>query len=885
MKNKMKRMTALLLSIVMLLSSVVLTAAEEQNNSITAETLGQELVNRYGGQMTDQEKALLTSGILAQPNLEPAIDKVSVDYEKGTVTAEPYPYEDNDFCWEPVSLTVDGESIELDESHTADITIPFQTLTVQYQLTVTMEQQDRYLQELKHLKEMLSYVEDAKKGAEVLQFLLDQKVRVDLDEKGKNTLVSISPADFNKLKDCVQLKVLWQKYCAGEVCNYVPYGTLNKATNSYEVNDKILYNVKKIDAADLANKLVEAAMGDGLPSYCSYQHVADTVDVLFGETMQELYRLAVVAYNIDQTFIPKTIIDYQLKQKITSEQMNKVGATSTDATSVYEKIIEKISLAAEYHRDHRECFVPLADGADTTLLDRIVNAAPVPTSLRWISSTTDLYRTAEVTVDSEKHIVSWGSLLATLYDGNDAAKEILNSPALKTGYRKLHTPTDESLVTVTAAGEQYTVTAQNFTDGDGLTWLPAKVTAKKDGNETATSGFTNNTATVSVSAGDYDTMDVTYEVTLGYPDAIDAGAILALPQTLKDETEEQLQVMEDMSGNGMVTNLEKVQRLFDKIYNIVYAEGNGADTSITALDEIRNQCTYKGTYTEHDASGNVVMEDGKPSIKNGDIFYLYDHVIAYRKLGNNAQRLAYYYAHCKEILPQLKILQEKLPVIAKDRHIDELLDLFGEGARLNEIDELIDEFNNAYKNMCDAAPSTYIDPKAEKGTLEALAAAVLGYPNEATVPNKGDHLCLTAVISVEKSLLSIELNQKPTTVRYRKGESKPGVTGGTITLHYQDGTSRVISLTGEMLSGFDPDRTGEQDLTVTYREKTCTFPMAVTIVGDVNGDGEITKEDAGELAGHIAKIKPLTNQAAADVDGDGEPTAKDLTELARMLLQ
>ena len=885
MKNKMKRMTALLLSIVMLLSSVVLTAAEEQNSSITAEsitaeTLGQELVYRYGGQMTDKEKTLLTSGILAQPNLEPAIDRVSVDYEKGTVTAAPYV--DNGFCWEPVSLTVDGESIELDENHTADITIPFQTLTVQYQLTVTTAQQDRYLQELKHLKEMLSYVEEAKKGAEVLQFLLDQEVRVDLDDKTKNILVNRNPADFNKLKDCVQLKELWQKYCAGQVCGYVPYGTLND-TNNYVVDDKIkTYNVEKKDAAVLAKKLVGAAMADGLPSYCSYPHVADTVDVLFGEKMQELYRLAVVAYNIDQTFSLKNIIDYQLKQKITSEQMNKVGATSTDATSVYEKIIEKISLAAGYDR---ECFVPLADGAVTTPLDQIVNAVPVPTSLGRASSTTDLYRTAEVTVDSEKHIVSWGSLLATLYDGNDAAKAILNSPALKTGYRKLHTPTDESLVTVTAAGEQYTVTAQNFTDGDGLTWQPAEVTAKKDGEIKSTVMFTNNMAAVSVSAGDYDTMDVSYQATLDYSDAIHTGDILALPRTLKDKTEKQLQVMEDMSGNGMVMNLEKVQSLFDRLYNIVYDEGNGAPTSIAALDEIRSKCTYEGTYTEHDASGNVVMKDGKPSIEDGDIFYLYDHVIAYRKLGNNAQRLAYYYAHCKEILPQLEILKGKLPVIAIDEHIEELLNLFGEGARLNEINELIDEFNNAYNNMCDAAPSTYIDPKAEKGTLEALAAAVLGYPNEATVPNKGDHLCLTAVISVEKSLLSIQLNQMPTTVRYRKGESKPGVTGGTITLYYQDGTSRVISLTGEMLSGFDPDRTGEQDLTVTYREKTCTFPMAVTIVGDVNGDGKITKEDAGVLAGHIAKIKPLTNQAAADVDGDGKPTAKDLTELARMLLQ
>lgn len=884
-------MTALLLSIVMLLSSVVLTAAEEQNNSITAETLGHELVNRYGGQMTDKEKTLLTSGILAQPNLEPAIDKVSVDYEKGTVTAAPYV--DNGFCWEPVSLTVDGESIELDESHTADITIPFQKLTVQYQLTVTMEQQDQYLQALNHLMEMLSRVKKAAAAAEVLQWLLDQEVRVDLNDSSKNSLAkrycvnsTMDPtSSINGLSDCVPLKELWQKYCDGQVCGYDKYGT-EDATNNYVVGTKITgYGLENKDAAPLAKTLVTAALKpDGLPSYCSYENVADAVAVSFGENMRELYGLAVVAYDIDKKFNVGAVIDYQLKQQITSYQMSKVGATSTEnrnVDNVYEQIIDKISPAATFDWN---CFVPLADGADTMSLDQIVNDVPVLTSLGQARSTTDLYRTAEVTVDSEKHIVSWGSLLATLYDGNDAAKEILNSPALKTGYRKLHTPTDESLVTVTAAGEQYTVTAQNFTD-DGLTWLPAEVTAKKDGKKKSTAEFENNMADVPVSAGDYDTMDVSYQATLDYSDAINAGAILALPRTLKDKTEKQLQVMEDMSTNGMVTNLEKVQSLFNRLYNIVYDEGNGAPTSIAALDEIRSKCTYKGTYTKHDASGNVVMEDGKPSIENGDIFYLYDHVIAYRKLENNAQRLAYYYAHCEEILPQLEILKGKLPVIAIDKHIEELLNLFDGGARLDEIDELIDEFNNAYNNMCDAAPSTYIDPKAEKGTLEALAAVVLGYPNEATVPNEGDHLCLTAVISVEKSLLSIELNQMPTTVRYRKGESKPGVTGGTITLYYQDGTSRVISLTGEMLSGFDPDRTGEQDLTVTYREKTCRFSMAVTIVGDVNGDGKITKEDAGVLAGHIAKIKPLTNQAAADVDGDGKPTAKDLTELARMLLQ
>ncbi len=65
---------------------------------------------------------------------------------------------------------------------------------------------------------------------------------------------------------------------------------------------------------------------------------------------------------------------------------------------------------------------------------------------------------------------------------------------------------------------------------------------------------------------------------------------------------------------------------------------------------------------------------------------------------------------------------------------------------------------------------------------------------------------------------------------------------------------------------------------------TITVEDDVQVLGDLNGDNEVTATDLTALACHVAKLNSLTDETAlsnADVTKDGEITATDLTKLAQ----
>ncbi|MCR4780262.1 MAG: bacterial Ig-like domain-containing protein [Ruminiclostridium sp.] len=74
---------------------------------------------------------------------------------------------------------------------------------------------------------------------------------------------------------------------------------------------------------------------------------------------------------------------------------------------------------------------------------------------------------------------------------------------------------------------------------------------------------------------------------------------------------------------------------------------------------------------------------------------------------------------------------------------------------------------------------------------------------------------------------SIAVKTAPTKTAYYTGDAFD-VTGGTITVTFEDGRTKVIDMTLGMISGYDPNKTGKQTITVTYGEKTATFNISVT---------------------------------------------------------
>lgn len=152
----------------------------------------------------------------------------------------------------------------------------------------------------------------------------------------------------------------------------------------------------------------------------------------------------------------------------------------------------------------------------------------------------------------------------------------------------------------------------------------------------------------------------------------------------------------------------------------------------------------------------------------------------------------------------------------------------------------------------------------------------------------------------DKTVESISIKTLPTKINYNKGEDLD-ITGGRILLTYTDKTTSPISMkfTGVTITGYDKTKLGEQQLIVTFREKTTNFDVIVNTestrkYGDVNGDGRVNAKDLLLLQGHILAEMPGGNTdrllegdnfTAGDMDSNGKINAKDLLLLQREILK
>ena len=98
-----------------------------------------------------------------------------------------------------------------------------------------------------------------------------------------------------------------------------------------------------------------------------------------------------------------------------------------------------------------------------------------------------------------------------------------------------------------------------------------------------------------------------------------------------------------------------------------------------------------------------------------------------------------------------------------------------------------------------------------------------------TVTYQGKATTLEVEI-IAKSLDSIKVTTLPSKRNYLEGKDKLDVTGGKLTLTYNNGTTEVIDLAADMVSGFDNTKIGKQTLTVTYQGKTTTFEVEIIAV-------------------------------------------------------
>lgn len=97
--------------------------------------------------------------------------------------------------------------------------------------------------------------------------------------------------------------------------------------------------------------------------------------------------------------------------------------------------------------------------------------------------------------------------------------------------------------------------------------------------------------------------------------------------------------------------------------------------------------------------------------------------------------------------------------------------------------------------------------------------------------NYGEITTTFEIEVVAKSLSGISIGTKPEKSRYLKDVDTLDLTGGKLTLHYNNGTSddNAVDITADMVSGFNNTTVGANTLTVTYREMQTTFDVQICV--------------------------------------------------------
>ena len=141
---------------------------------------------------------------------------------------------------------------------------------------------------------------------------------------------------------------------------------------------------------------------------------------------------------------------------------------------------------------------------------------------------------------------------------------------------------------------------------------------------------------------------------------------------------------------------------------------------------------------------------------------------------------------------------------------------------------------------------------------------------------------------VKRKLNSIKVAALPAKTIYLEGKEDLDVSGGKISLYYDDATSETIDMTVDMIENFDNTVIGEQILTVTCGDQSTSFTVTVVaairvIVGDSNNDGRVDTTDARMVLQYaVGKTGLMEMQLnTGDVNADGKIDTTD----ARLILQ
>lgn len=86
-----------------------------------------------------------------------------------------------------------------------------------------------------------------------------------------------------------------------------------------------------------------------------------------------------------------------------------------------------------------------------------------------------------------------------------------------------------------------------------------------------------------------------------------------------------------------------------------------------------------------------------------------------------------------------------------------------------------------------------------------------------------------SIVVKDKELISIAINNKPSKTNYIQNKEQLNLSGGTLKINYNDGTSEEIQLTSEevAIKGFDNTKVGKNVINITYKSKTINLELEI----------------------------------------------------------
>ena len=122
--------------------------------------------------------------------------------------------------------------------------------------------------------------------------------------------------------------------------------------------------------------------------------------------------------------------------------------------------------------------------------------------------------------------------------------------------------------------------------------------------------------------------------------------------------------------------------------------------------------------------------------------------------------------------------------------------------------------------------TSYIRIKGTKGKTETVVIRAIAVKTGYDTSDVVDFYYQVA-LPLDPDVEYMEIQRTPTKTRYKKGDEL-NLTGGKIIVSYADGTYNTITMTEDMISGFNTNTAGQKTVTVTYEGFTDTFTINVS---------------------------------------------------------